>query len=211
MELKILLYIVLSYILGSFPTSYLVGKIFKKVDIREMGSGNVGATNTFRVLGAAYGVPVLIIDILKGALPTYFLGFWNYPDHMLIVMLIGVSAIFGHVFSIFLKFKGGKGVATSLGVFLVILPKCTISALSLFLIVFLTSGYVSLGSVVAAIGLPVIYHYMYYARKDNNMLLAVSTVSFLVIIAHRQNIIRLCTKKERRLLWKKRSKSIEKS
>ncbi len=210
MDTRVLIYMILSYVIGSFPTSYIVGKIFKKVDIRELGSGNVGATNTFRVLGVAYGVPVLIIDILKGALPTYFFGLRNYPNQMLVFLAIGISAILGHVFSIFLKFKGGKGVATSLGVFLVILPKCTISALSLFLIIFFTTGYVSLGSIIAALGLPVIFHYMYFSRTDNNMLLGISVVSFMILLAHRGNISRLLSGKERRLLWKKRGKSVGK-
>ena len=143
--IKVIL-LVFSYILGSIPNALWIGKVFKKVDVRQYGSGNVGSTNAARVLGYRYGIMTLVLDILKGLIPTYL----GYKFGGNIGILCGMLAIIGHTYSIFLKFKGGKAVATTVGVFIVISPFSILTLLVVFLLVTIISGYVSLGSMVSA-------------------------------------------------------------
>jgi acyl phosphate:glycerol-3-phosphate acyltransferase len=148
--------VVLSYIIGSIPAAYLAGKS-RGIDLRRFGSGNLGATNVFRTLGWKIGLFVFAFDVAKGAVPVFLLPQWVHGSlpHEVVGILNGVAAILGHYRPIFLKFgKGGKGVATATGVFLALAPLPTLAGLAVFAVVVLVSGYVSLGSLVAAVVLP---------------------------------------------------------
>ena len=144
---------VVSYLLGSIPTSVWVGKLFYGVDVREQGSGNAGATNTFRVLGAKAAIPVFIIDVLKAYVAAKLVVFFPYlphtPMYINLQLLFGILAVVGHIFPIYAGFKGGKGVASLLGVTLAISPISALLALAVFVVVLLITHYVSLGSMLA--------------------------------------------------------------
>lgn len=194
-----------AYILGSIPTAIWLGRTTKGIDIREHGSHNAGATNTFRVLGKRAGWTVLIIDVLKGTLaanlPHYLPEslFWGYKDELLILQLIaGFTAVFGHVFPVFANFRGGKGVATSLGIVLGINPPAAVVCLSIFLVVFLTTRYVSLGAIISALCFPIV---SYFFIHDDTRIMIIFTVvlGVLVIWAHRKNIDRLLKGTENRM------------
>ena len=143
----ILILVILAYLIGSIPTSVWIGKRFYNIDVREFGSGNAGATNTFRVLGKKAGVPVLIIDILKGSLAValaYFSVFEINSDNFINLQLgLGVAALCGHIFPIFAGFRGGKGVATILGIVICILPLASVFSLVVFLVVLFSARIVS--------------------------------------------------------------------
>jgi glycerol-3-phosphate acyltransferase PlsY len=211
MELLFLI-IILSYLLGSIPSAVWVGKYFKGIDIREHGSKNAGATNTFRVLGKRYGWLVLLVDVAKGSiascLPYFFASCWfaGYKDEFLILQLTAAFfAVFGHVFPVFAQFRGGKGVATSLGVIIGINPPAAAVCLAIFLLVFISSGYVSLGSITAALCFPLV---SYYFVHDDTRIMIVFTIvlGVSVIWAHRTNIERLRNKTENRMnLFEKKS------
>jgi len=194
-----------AYILGSIPTAIWLGRYTKGIDIREHGSHNAGATNTFRVLGKRAGWTVLFIDVIKGTLaanlPHVFPDslFWGYKDELLILQLIaGFIAVFGHVFPLFANFRGGKGVATSLGIVLGINPPSAAVCLSIFLLVFLTTRYVSLGAIISALCFPIV---SYYFIHDDTRIMIIFTVvlGVLVIWAHRKNIDRLLKGTENRM------------
>ncbi len=190
-----------AYLLGSFPTAYIAGKILKDIDIREHGSKNVGATNVFRVLGKGPGLVVLIVDILKGFLAVVVISRMLGLDRNAFFVLLGVSAVVGHNWTIFLQFKGGKGVATSLGV----LIGLTINIVSLrpvlcwliivWIVVFLVSGYVSLASMVAVSCLPVVM--MMFSKEAELVVLGIIFCLF-ILIRHQANIHRLIHGKESR-------------
>ncbi len=193
------LYVLLAYLLGSIPTSVWIGKVFYNIDVREFGSGNAGATNTFRVLGKKAGIPVLIIDILKGSLAVSlsFLSVYeiNSSGFINLQLALGIAALIGHIFPIFAGFRGGKGVATILGVVFCILPLACSLSLLVFLVVFLSSRIVSLSSMVAGISFPIILNLVLH--NENWILIIFSiVVSALLIIPHRKNITRLLKKEE---------------
>ena len=180
------LLIATAYLLGGIPFGYLLGKL-KGVDIRKHGSGNVGATNVARVLGKPYGVAVYILDFLKGFLPT-FIAVKLYGAESWIVTLVGLAAILGHMFSPFLGFKGGKGVATASGVLFAVDPKLGLLILILWWIVYQISGYVSVGSIAAALGA------IFLSGVFNlpfNLKFLITLASVLVIVKHKDNILRL--------------------
>lgn len=187
-----------AYLAGSFPTAYLAGKA-NGVDLRTVGSGNLGATNVFRTLGWKWGLLVYLVDGLKGALPTALLpaaagvsGGWPWG------VALGVLAILGHVKPIFLLGKGGgKGVATASGVFLALAPIPALCAVGAFVITVAASRYVSLGSLVGAIVLPVAIAVQ--ARGATPMLFVSAAVSAFVFWTHRDNIGRLMRGEERRV------------
>lgn len=161
--LNLFLSLGLAYLMGSIPTSFIFAKIFKKVDIRHHGSGNVGATNVFRVVGKAPAVMVLILDILKGVVAVGFFSYVFFNNTIgvrlgleLYRILLAAAAIGGHVFSIFLGFKGGKGVAITLGVLLVLAPEVLLADLIVWLAVFLVFRIVSVASIVSSVLLPVL-------------------------------------------------------
>ncbi|MCD5390782.1 glycerol-3-phosphate 1-O-acyltransferase PlsY [candidate division NPL-UPA2 bacterium] len=185
---RVLVAVILSYLLGSIPTSFLLGRL-RGVDLRRQGSGNVGATNAFRVLGPLPGVISLILDIGKGLVAITVLARICGPQPTnWIKILIGLAVIAGHNWTVFLKFKGGKGVATSSGVFLGLAPYAVLFSALLWLIVVPISRYVSLGSILAAISLPV---FIWWTEKEITITLFGLLISLLVVIRHQANIKRL--------------------
>ena len=196
-----------SYLIGSVPTAVLAGKWLRGIDIRQHGSGNAGATNAMRVLGPKIGFGVLIIDSLKGigAVSLAFLvkdAFQDLNAFVIFQLLLGAAAIVGHVFPVFASFKGGKGVATLVGIIIIMLPEVFLICLGIFLLVFLTSKYVSLASITAGISLPVIAFLMY----DNILLpklIFTIAVALFVPITHKNNIKRLLRGEENRINFKK--------
>ncbi len=204
--IKLLTGLLFSYFLGSIPTAYIFGKLTKGVDLRKCGSGNLGATNAFRVLGKRIGTSVLLLDILKGTTAVILclkLFFVNNPhvSKELFICLSAIAAISGHNWTIFLGFKGGKGIATSLGAliaFSILIPNLYIIVLGvifLWLLIFLTSGYVSLASVIASIALPV---FSAFLNLPIEILCFLAIIAIFSLIRHKSNIIRLLQKKEHR-------------
>jgi len=197
-----------AYLLGSIPTAVWIGKAKYGIDVREHGSNNAGATNTFRVLGKKPGIVVLLIDILKGFsavfMPFVFgVGAWG-DDHLINVQLVAaLLAVFGHVLPLFAGFKGGKGVATSLGVIIGIHPLAAGICVIVFLVVFISSKFVSLGAITAACCFPILL--AFYFKVDSIWLLAFSMLlSAAVIYVHRKNIGRLLKGEENKMnLFKK--------
>ena len=181
---------ILAYLVGSIPNALWIGKMFKNIDVREFGSGNVGATNATRVLGWKLAVMVLIFDAFKGMIFIIIARILGLED--IYVVLIGLAAILGHSYSIYLKFKGGKAVATSLGVMLVLIPKVVMILIIVFLLIVIISGYVSLASISVAGLLPILSYIMY-----NNIIALLSlVVGILVIWRHKSNIKNLLEGKE---------------
>jgi acyl phosphate:glycerol-3-phosphate acyltransferase len=190
------LWLLASYLLGAIPTSYLVSRAFAKIDLREHGSGNLGATNLYRVLGWRYAVPVALFDIAKGAVPVLLFA-PQVTDSELFALACGVAAILGHVFSVFVQFKGGKGVATAAGVMLGLTPVALSVAAIVWALVVLLTGYVSLGSIAAAAVLPFAVYLLEHPRTPE--LLWIDTlVAAGVILLHRRNIQRLLKGTENR-------------
>lgn len=193
----------IAYLCGSVPTAVWWGKGFFNIDVREHGSHNAGATNTFRVLGPKAGVPVLMVDVLKGFLPVRLLPLWSglepYSDAwtLLRVMLV-LAAVVGHLYPIFAGFRGGKGIATSLGGVLAVHPGSALICIVVFFTVFLISRYVSLGSLCAALVFPVAVILLY--REQSEVLRIFSIVlCVMVFYTHRHNIVRLWKKQENRM------------
>jgi len=180
--------ILIGYVLGSVPTGLWIGIVFYKKDIRKFGSGNIGATNAFRVLGKIPGIISLAIDVLKGFIPVLLakLILVNYPY---LPLMVGISAIFGHLFSIFLLFKGGKGVATGTGVYLALAPIPTLIAGIVFLVMAFSTRMVSVGSITSAIALAILVSIIH----SNDVIFVIITLSIaiLVIYKHRSNIQRI--------------------
>ena len=179
----------LSYLLGATPTSYWIGRAFHGLDLREHGSGNLGATNAFRVLGPTWALPVVAIDLAKGFLPVLF-----FPDlvgaDLGWTIAFGAAAIVGHIFSLWVGFEGGKGIATSAGVFLALAPWAVLGSFVVWAVLALPTGYVSLGSLGAAVSLPV---FVALTNHQGGMALVwfAAALAVLVVGAHRSNIRRL--------------------
>ena len=189
--MTIIFFLVLGYVMGALPNGVWIGKYFKNIDIREHGSKNSGATNAYRVLGPKYGIMVLILDALKGFLPPFLASRFGVSGNILLV--IGVLAIVGHSLSFFLNFKGGKGVATSLGVFLFLIPNVTLALLIIFILVVYFTRYISLGSIIAAAALPILTAFSPIRNNVGRMPLIIMTllIGAFVIWRHRTNITRL--------------------
>ncbi len=179
-------YIVFAYLCGSIPFAYIVAKAAANVDIRTVGSGNPGATNVFRAVGKKAGTATFIADGLKGFIPVYFA--FLIDQSFAYSAVIAVAALLGHMFPVFLKLKGGKGVATACGAFLALMPLPTIIAFAVFALVFVFSGYVALGSICAAVVLPAASYFSGYAAEA---ILFAFAVALLIIYKHRSNIKRL--------------------
>lgn len=202
MTMPFALALVLSYLLGSIPAAYIAGKS-RGIDLRQRGSGNLGATNVVRVLGAKIGLVVFAFDMAKGAVPALLLpklvpvSELPFRDPLVAGILCGIMAIIGHVRPIYLKFgRGGKGVATAAGVFLALAPLQTLLTLAIFAVVLLTSGYVSLGSLISAVMLPVLLAITVGPRSP---LFTISVlVAIFVFFTHRANIVRLRNGQEHR-------------
>lgn len=185
-----------SYFLGAIPTSHLVSRVFARIDLREHGSGNLGATNLYRVLGWKYAIPVALFDIAKGAVPVLLFA-PQVSDSELFAVACGVAAILGHVFSVFVGFKGGKGVATAAGVMLGLTPLALGVAASIWVLILLLTGYVSLASIAAAAVLP-FAAYLLEKPRAPELLWIVALVGASVILLHRRNIQRLLKGTENR-------------
>jgi len=196
--------VALSYLVGSIPTAYLVGKIVGGIDIRTEGSGNVGATNVFRVMGKKWGIGVLLFDMLKGylavsGLPLLFSS--AVLDFFLTRLVFGLAAISGHTWPLWLGFRGGKGVATSLGVILALAPEAAGASLLIWLLVFLWRRYVSLASLAMAASFP-LWVLAFYRETDFIWILFPFGLglSGFVFYTHRENLRRLREGKEKPLL-----------
>ncbi len=207
-----ILAIVLAYLIGSVPSAVWVSKWFFGVDVRDHGSKNAGATNTFRVIGKRAGFPVLFFDILKGwasvkALAYFFTSYDAGTNQFVNLQLaIGMAAVFGHVFPIYERFKGGKGVATLLGIILAInFPAAGVSFI-IFLITYLISQYVSLGAIMAAFFFPFITIFVFKAQTPSLIYFSI-VLSIMVILTHRKNIERLLKNEESKMPIKSKGKS----
>jgi acyl phosphate:glycerol-3-phosphate acyltransferase len=192
--MTIILAILSGYLLGSIPTSVWVAKSFYNIDIREHGSKNAGATNTFRVLGKAAGSFVFAVDVIKGVLPVLFVT-WiadssDSESFAIYSILAGVSAVVGHVLPLYAGFKGGKGVATSFGVLIALAPLSATICLFIFLLVWFAFNYVSLGSIIAALFFPLIQYFLYPNQPTAIFIFSI-VMSILVIYAHKKNLSRL--------------------
>jgi glycerol-3-phosphate acyltransferase PlsY len=193
--IAVLPWVLASYFVGAIPTSYLTVKLVKGQDLRKLGSGNLGATNLFRVLGWRYAVPVALFDMLKGAVPVLVFA-PRAGGGDLVALLLGVTAVIGHVFPVWLRFKGGKGVATGAGIVLGLAPWAFLVALGTWAVLVKVSGYVSLGSIVAAAVLPAAVYLLHPERRP--LLWLFVLLAALVILLHRRNIRRLLTGTEHR-------------
>ncbi len=196
--------VLLSYFLGSIPTAFIIGKL-NGIDIRKQGSGNVGATNVFRVMGKCWGSLVLFLDILKGFLASFFTARAIYQDTLGISfvsfqLISGFFAIIGHTWPIWLGFRGGKGVATSCGAFLGIYPQPVFAALGVWILTAFLCRYVSLASMLAAFSFPIFLFIFYRKQSDFMIGFAISILLFLFIVyMHRSNIKRLLSGTENKI------------
>ncbi len=193
--MKIALVIISCYLLGSIPFGYIVGKLFKKVDIREFGSGNIGAANALRILGPPLASFVVIGDIGKGIFSIYLVQYFNI-DNLLILTIAGLAVICGHDWSLFLGFKGGKGIATTFGVIFALNPTISILALIIGGIVVITTRYVSLASIFAVIS---IFIFTILFKQPYEYIIFSAIIMILGIFKHKENIERLKSKKERKI------------
>ena len=209
----IVLYLIVAavaYLLGSVPFGYLLVRIFRGQDIRQTGSGNIGATNVARSGAKGLGIATLALDALKGATAVGLAAFLagskfnlcgDFGEHscapsLRLMSLAALFAVLGHVFPVWLQFKGGKGVATALGVFCILFPKAILVALAIFILVVAITRYVSLGSILGAIAFPIA---AYFTQKPDWLsLLLASGVSLVIILKHHQNISRLLAGTENR-------------
>ncbi|KAA3616729.1 MAG: glycerol-3-phosphate 1-O-acyltransferase [Calditrichaeota bacterium] len=212
--LNYLVIIFVSYLIGSFPTAIITGKLLKGIDIRQHGSGNAGGTNVFRILGKGPGIFVMAFDILKGAVATYFVSQIAFTEvgisHVYLQIIAGLSAIIGHIWTIFAGFKGGKGVGTAAGMLIVLFPVAILICFVIFLLIVFTTKYVSLGSILAAVSLPVILFISQeiYNKPVEPVLMGLAAfIALLIVFTHRSNIQRLASGTENRMGSKKSEKS----
>lgn len=187
----------LAYLLGAIPTSLWVGKVFHGVDLREKGSGNLGATNAFRIFGWRSALPVALFDMFKGWLPAAVFAGWGGGLSFGWTLAFGAAAIAGHVFSVFVAFRGGKGVATSAGVFLALAPLAAALSIALFFVLVATTRIVSVGSLAAAVALPILVAVTPHQGGEVLLFFTVALSAF-VIWAHRANVGRLLRGEENR-------------
>ncbi len=199
-----------AYLIGSIPTAVWIGKYFYGIDVREYGSGNAGATNTFRVLGKKAGIPVLMIDILKGFFAVKLVFFQSVYlvdsiPYINLQLAFGIAALLGHIFPVFAAFRGGKGIATLLGIIFAVLPTAALASLVVFLIVLIISKYVSLGSMLAGIAFPIFVNFI-FTTESNSLKLFSAIIAVLVLVTHQKNITRLIQGSENKThLIKKRT------
>ncbi len=212
--------IILSYLVGSIPTSIIISKLTRGIDIREHGSGNAGGTNVMRVLGWKQGLLVIILDALKGAFAVVVIARLHYgglpfqnispfDDFTLVQIIAGIAAVIGHIWTVFAGFRGGKGIATALGMLIMIVTVDMLVAVGIFVLVVMISRYVSLGSILAAVSVPLTLIFRENILHDNiqsyNTLLPfVVALSLLVIFTHRKNVVRLLNGTEHKLSFKKK-------
>jgi glycerol-3-phosphate acyltransferase PlsY len=183
-----------SYLLGAVPSSYLAGRA-RGIDLREHGSGNLGATNTFRVLGARVAAPVMVFDVLKGFLPVALFPRWDGRTALAWTLAYGAAAILGHVFPVYMGFRGGKGVATATGVFLALAPVAVLPAVAVWLLVLAVSRMVSLASIAGAVTLVVA---LALTESRPAVLVLGAAVALFVVYSHRSNVRRILRGEEYR-------------
>ncbi len=197
MTINLILLSLLAYVIGSIPSGLWIGKIFYKKDIRDFGSGNLGATNSFRVLGIKAGSIVTVMDILKGTVATLLPFFFQLNVDHHFWLLTGAFAIIGHSFPLFAGFRGGKAVATSAGVILAYAPLLFVAALVIFLVTLKLSKYVSLSSMIGALAALIISLFM----GDWILIILVACIALFVIWRHRANITRIRNGEEPKIKW----------
>lgn len=218
--LMLFVILLISYLLGSIPTSIIVCKLVKGVDPRDYGSGNAGGTNVSRILGWKYGLLVIFLDALKGAIAVIFVArlfygafpFENrtpFDDFTLVQILAGLAAVIGHIWTIFAGFRGGKGIATSLGILISIITIDMVIALAIFILVVSMTKYISLGSILAGISVPIIMiirENVFHAHINGygTLLPFAILLSLLVIYTHRKNISRLYKGEESKISFGKK-------
>lgn len=198
--------VMLAYLLGSIPTAVWYGKIFHGVDVRQHGSGNAGATNSLRTFGRKAGIIVLIIDFLKGFFAV-FLAQYLLPDgNKYLSLLMGIASVIGHLYPVFAQFRGGKGVATALGVIAASFPMTVIICIAVFLIIVFTTKYVSLGSILSALAFPVQIAFNIWGinpTQDPYYLAFAIALALILVFTHRHNLQRLMSGTENKIGKKK--------
>ena len=206
--LLLIISFVIAYLLGSIPTSVWIGKWFYGIDVREQGSGNAGATNTIRVLGYKAGIPVLLFDIIKGILAVvitkYFANYLGGEWPVYCSIVGGCLAVVGHIFPVFVGFRGGKGVATIAGVAIALFPLGILVPLVVFIIMLLIFNYVSLGSIMGAISFPLGVIFLFHETNLGLIVLSI-LVALFIPITHHKNIRRLLKGEESKFFKKKKS------
>lgn len=215
MNPEIIILVLFAYLTGAFPSAVWFGKLFYNTDVREYGSGNAGATNTFRVLGKGAGIPVLFLDVLKGSLAANYV--WLISNVSLLnaelifenQLAFGISAVIGHLFPIYTGFRGGKGIATMLGVLISIAPYAALFSLCVFIIILVVSRYVSLGSMIASIAFPFFVIVILKSTNYSLNLFAIF-VPVLSLITHQKNIERLINGEETKVKFGKKNNCDEK-
>ena len=210
-ELEYIYFILIAYLLGSFPSAILIGKIFYKIDVREFGSGNAGATNTFRVLGKKAGLPVLFLDVLKGFLSVNLIAFLDLIPFSIdgifeLQLTFGIAAVIGHLFPVFTGFRGGKGIATLLGILIGIHSTAAICSSLVFIIIFLIFKFVSLASIIASLSFPILI-YLLSDSTPNSLIIFSIFVPILSLITHQKNIERLVRGEETKAKILKKKKN----
>jgi glycerol-3-phosphate acyltransferase PlsY len=218
--LNLIFVVILAYLAGSIPTSIIISKLVRGIDIREHGSGNAGGSNVFRVLGWKYGILVILLDALKGALAVIvvarlyldsfpFKNITPFDDFTLVQIICGVTAVMGHIWTVFAGFRGGKGIATGLGVLIMIVTIDMALALGIFFLVVSFSRYISLGSIAAAVSVPLIL----VIRENvfgidiqgyHTVLPFTIALAFLVLYTHRKNINRIFKGSENKISFLKK-------
>jgi len=206
-----ILFLLLAYMIGAFPSAVWLGRTFYNTDVREYGSGNAGATNTFRVLGAKAGTPVLLLDILKGWI-SVTLFYFITDNHLMseessfeLKLAFGIAAVIGHLFPLYTGFRGGKGIATMLGFMIGIYWQAALLSTLVFIIIFLISRYVSLSSIIASLAFPVIVILILGMNNTNTSLIIFSIfVPILSLITHQKNIERLIRREENKAKFGKK-------
>ncbi len=201
--------LVLAYLLGSVPSAVWVSKLLFGIDIREHGSGNAGATNTFRILGPKAGTGVMLMDMLKGfiAVKLAFFSHLNpsFEAFVNLQVFLGLAAVLGHIFPIWAEFRGGKGIATLFGMILSIQPIVAISLVAVFVGMLYLTRYVSLSSITASIAFPLMIVYIFNAQELSYKLFAICT-AFLVVLTHHKNISRLLAGNESKVAFFRKRK-----
>jgi glycerol-3-phosphate acyltransferase PlsY len=193
--IDLFLMLILAYLLGAIPTSIWIGKIFYRIDIREFGSGNAGASNAIRVFGPVVGIIVMVVDMFKGFAAVNLVIFFSFlkpatPEIVNIQIILGIAAVLGHIYPVYAGFRGGKGVATVFGVLLALHPLATICAAGVFLIGFFITHYTSVGSILAGLSFP-IWIILVFTTPYIYLEIFSGLVAALIIFTHRKNIVRL--------------------
>lgn len=201
--MKEVLLVILAYLIGSIPTALIISRKFFGIDIRDYGSGNMGATNAFRVLGPRYGTLIMLLDIIKGMSAVglfYFLPYYltNELERTNFMIALGLAAVVGHIFPIFAQFRGGKGVATLLGMMIGVQPVVALCCVGVFLLVLFLTRYVSLSSILGAVMLPISVLWIWNEHELSYRIFAL-LVAIMVIVTHQKNIARLLNGSENRI------------